>query len=459
MTIRETVVRRYILVSILQVVFLVLMPTGSWGDVDTWCWEISIFSLMVLIFQLYSFRWFTVKKHLLLPTFIVLSYLFHLSHIALYLYDPQIAEQFKENSAMRRSGTIEAVTIAVRAMICIYWGAVTFLTLWKKKKSIILDTKVYQPRIVFIIIITIVGFLADASYTIYVSIIEGYGNDEANMFTTIIRPFTFLLPAGIAFILLRTTLSLKTKNFFFFLFILYKGVSMMGGYRAFALITIVLAFYFYTRVCYRIKINFKTIAIGIIFVYVGSIAMVGIRDTRHEGVSMAEIQELTSQSDVNPILNQLSEFGLTLNVTSVLLDAKHGEASGGDNIIIAFLSVVPGISGIIEDTNIKSLNTALNLQSAGGSYISDLLYDFGTYGIIPASLLFGLLFGKVFNIFESDIDRKYYNHVAFLFPVMVDFIFCIRTSMVRLPRVFVWYALIFFFFWLIFSGKGIKFKG
>jgi len=454
----KAVKNKYLLISIIQIVFLILIPTGSWGNIEMWCWEISIYSIIILAFQLYSLRWFTSKSHMLFPTFIVLSYLFHLSHIALYIYDSDIAEQFRENSVMRKGNVIEAATIVVRSLICIYWGAVTYLAFWKKKKSLVVNPEVFQPHIAFVIIITIVGFLADASYTIYVSIIEGYGNDEANMFTTFIRPFTFLLPAGIAFILLRSKLSLNTKNVVFFLFILYKGVSMMGGYRAFALITIVLAFYFYTRVCYKIKLNVKNIAIGVVIAYVVSIAMVGIRNTRSEGVSIAEIQALTSQSDVNPILDQLSEFGLTMNIISILLDAKHGEGTGGSQLLLSLLAPIPGISEILGDTKKMSLTSALNLQYAGGSYIGDLLFDFGVYGIIPASLIFGVFFGWIFNLFESDIDRKYYNHVAFLFPVMVDLIFCIRTSMIRLPRVFVWYSLIFFTFWIIFGRKGIRFK-
>lgn len=235
---------------------------------------------------------------------------------------------------------------------------------------------------------------------------------------------------------------------------------MLTGYRAFALITMVLMFYLYTKTCYHFKLTFKTSILGLVAVFFGSALLASIRDTRNAGFDINEIYSLIADTEKNPLLNILAEFGITLNVMTELYSELHGVGTGGEQLLASIMSVVPGIRVLMPNVDFDSmtLDTALSMHHLGGSYTSDMLYDFGSAGFIPASFLLGMIYGKVYTSFEMFIKYKYYNHVAVMFPVMVDLFFTIRTSLARMPRTALWYFALFFFLWVLFSRKGVHFK-
>ena len=448
------------MVSLLMVLALLIVPEGGNVTIQEWCNEITIFAILILFIQVSTYRWFSQESDYLIPMFIVVSYFFHFSQIALYNFSPEMSEQFTKYSVMRSGYVKEAAVVAAQSIICVYWGIITYLVFFKKEETKEVLSILYNPSPTFIFVLLAIGFVSDFVYNIYVMFTIGYGNVETNTLLNTIRLFSLLFPSGIVLLFTRDNISLNTKHVIFIAFILYKVVCMLTGYRAFALITMVLMFYLYTKTCYHFKLTFKTSILGLVAVFFGSALLASIRDTRNAGFDINEIYSLIADTEKNPLLNILAEFGITLNVMTELYSELHGVGTGGEQLLASIMSVVPGIRVLMPNVDFDSmtLDTALSMHHLGGSYTSDMLYDFGSAGFIPASFLLGMIYGKVYTSFEMFIKYKYYNHVAVMFPVMVDLFFTIRTSLARMPRTALWYFALFFFLWVLFSRKGVHFK-
>ena len=171
--------------------------------------------------------------------------------------------------------------------------------------------------------------------------------------------------------------------------------------------------------------------------------MVAVRETRQTGVDLSVMAGMGVAN--NPILDLLAEFGITLNVLIVDLRELAGRGMDGGQLYTSLLSIVPGASSLFPGVDFDGLtmDTALDLRGIGGSYVGDLLFDFGIKGIIWSSFVLGIFISWMFETFETAIENKRYALLAFLFPLTVDVVFCVRSSLAKMPREIVWYFFIF----------------
>lgn len=137
----------------------------------------------------------------------------------------------------------------------------------------------------------------------------------------------------------------------------------------------------------------------------------------------------------------MSEFGITENVLCVLASTLEGIASGGKQLLYSFIIIIPGIGSIAPglDYDNAFMESKLNIHNYGGTYIGDMLYDFGALGLLLSCIVLGLFFAFLYEWYERNIEEGHKINVAVASPIIVDFIFCVRSSLAKMPRMIAWY--------------------
>lgn len=445
-------------ISIITLVLLCFIPESLNND-HLWSKKFSVYLIIVLFFQLIVLRRYLAKDSYLFCVFLLLSYLFNFSQVLLDSIGYTLPDTLLTLSVSNNNNVPEASVVALRSILGLFEGGVLFFS-FHSFKSEASNIKFYNPDNKFIKILFVIGFVFDFIYNIYISLTFGYGGTEGSIVITLFRQLSLLFPAGFALYITRESIPMKNKTFVFLFFVIYKIFCMLTGYRAYALINIVLSIILYNQICNKIKLSFKSILVFAAVGLLGSSFLTAIRDTRQNGVDIDTIANYLFETNFGSIFNIAAEFGITLNVICVVLRETNGLGVCGGQLITSLLSIIPGIRAIFPgiDYDNLTLDTALDIHELGGSYISDLLFDFGVSNIFVSSIFLGLFLCKVFRVFEVSIKNRNSTYVAFLFPIIVDLIFCVRSSLAKMPREIVWYFIIFYILWIIFSGRGFNLR-
>lgn len=451
----------FILALLLQVLLLFLLPEEHESR-EEWSVTVTIYSVIALIFQLISLKFILPPKSYLITTFVILSYLFNFGQIFVEAAGYEMPELILTQSIWKNTGVFHAATLALESIAGLFLGIIFYYTfIYKGIKLKETIKNVVEPRITFVIILLFLGFICDLVYTIHISFTLGYGEvEERDAFFGMVRLISYLFPTSIAFLLTRQKISLDTKTTILVFFLVYKFISIFSGYRGFPVINIILILYLYFRVCRSVKITFSKAIILIGAGVLGICILVAVRETRTSGVEVGLIIDIITNSDNNVFFNILAENGVTLNPLCAVVDEKGGEGVGGWQLITSMMSILPGVKTLfpgIDYYNLQ-LDTALDMRHFGGSWISDLCFDFGEVGLVPSSIIFGIVISAFIGAFDLAIIRKRFVYVSFMFPIIVDLFFCIRSTVSKMPRNIVWYFILFYALWLIFSGKGTRLK-
>lgn len=452
----------FVIIAIVQIVLLLLLPEDDVFPSKDWSERIAVYSFLILLFQLLALRYVLPPKTILMPAFLVLSYFFTISQVVLNAFGYQLPGSLEFASVFKQNNVAYATNVSIKGIATFFLGIVAYYTflIKKEKKDVVQTRRLRQPNIMFVFVVVALGFVFDLANTIYMGITLGYGEVEGNQITIILKILSLLLPSGIALLLTRETLSSSFKLNVLIVFVLYKFFCMFLGYRAYALINIILAIYLYSKLNNKLNFSIKKIlTYGFVGVFL-SIVLVTIKDYRKTGFDLDFIVERAGSSGFSSIFEVLAENGITLHVVCVVLDEMRGIGTGGGQLVASILSIVPGISSLLPSYKFEDMvmDSALSLRQAGGSYIADMIFDFGDPGYLVALFLLAILYCKIIGTFERSINNGRFIYVSVMFPIIVDMFFCIRSSLAKLPREIVWYFLIFYALWIILCGRGFKMK-
>lgn len=445
-------------ISIITLVLLYFIPESHNNDL-LWSKKFSVYLIIVLYFQLIALRRYLAKDSYLFCVFLLLSYLFNFSQVLLDSVGYTLPDTLLTLSVSNNNNVQDASVVALKSILGLFEGGVFFYSL-HSFKSEASNIKLLNPNYKFVTILFVIGFIFDFIYNIYISLTLGYGGTEASIVITLFRQLSLLFPAGFALYITRDSIPLKNKTIVFAFFVSYKIFCMLTGYRAYALINIVLSIILYNQTCKTYNLSFKSLIVLVAGGLFGSSFLTAIRDTRQNGVDIDAVANSLIDTNLDSLLNIAAEFGITLNVICVVLRETNGIGVYGGQLITSLLSIIPGIKAILPGVDFDKLilDTALDIHQLGGSYISDLLFDFGASNIFFASIFLGVFLCKVFRNFEVSISNRNSVYVAFMFPIIVDIIFCVRSSLAKMPREVVWYFIIFYILWVLFSGRGFSLR-
>lgn len=453
---QKSKIRSFALSSIIFVFFLIVLPSICGKNSETsssWSIQVLLFASFALFCQFYSIRKLKIKTGVLFVVFLILSYVFNLSQVVVLGVVSEVSSSLEWSSVFNNSYVVDATYYALKSILFLFWGGLAYFTFMCKAPMVTDAIQQRPPKKFFLYILLFFGIIFDVINSIAIPIIYGYYDVETTTSRMIIRLFGLVFSSAMVLFLTYPKFTVRERKWFLILFIIYKILCMLTGYRAFALLNIVLAIYVYHKSVNKIRITFRTIVISIISVVIGSAYMVAIRETRMTGVDLSGM--VGSGAVGNPVLDLISEFGGTLNVLCRLLQETLGNGIGGGQLMASLLSIIPGAAVVFPDINFSelSLDTALDLRHLGGSYIGDLLFDFGKDGLAISSFVLGWGVAFLFSSFETALAQNRFVYASYLFPIVIDMLFCVRSSLAKLPREIVWLFLILFFFWTLFSGR------
>lgn len=415
---------------------------------SSWINETAIFIIILFLTQLVLVRKVIPPKRVIIYVVLAFLFIFHFSHIILQAVQYDFGSNTRNNVFFRFNDNIvyQATHYGIEGSIGIFIGIVLYYTFYKKRRIRKEKLFIEKDNCVLAIIFVVIGLIADITYSLN-SIIAmftgGYALVQESLTSMFygVRVVSYLLLAGILLLLQNDRLSLQRKKIILYIFIGYKILMMLSGLRAYGLINILLCLYVFYRNVDKIKFNIKFILLGLLALQLGGGLIIGIREARTTGMELGSIIGYMFDIRSNIVFNMMSEFGITENVLCVLASTLEGIASGGKQLLYSFIIIIPGIGSIAPglDYDNAFMESKLNIHNYGGTYIGDMLYDFGALGLLLSCIVLGLFFAFLYEWYERNIEEGHKINVAVASPIIVDFIFCVRSSLAKMPRMIAWY--------------------
>lgn len=442
--------------SIFYAVFLILFVFGiSKCDIAEWIRYCSLLLTITFIFQMIMLKKFSISLLSLSAIFITFTYIFHFSHVFLLSigFDFGYAEKFLAINVYGIETFKEAVELSILSVYVVFMG-VLFANLKKTKtkkdienikNEINVDKLHFALGVAFLVLSIPVDFIYIFLGQLRAMMASGYLAVHEYEVNYIARLISYLMMPGVFLIITSKQISRNKSKVILIIFIIYKLLSMLTGLRAYNLISIIVITLLYYKNVTNFKMKFRNICLLFILSIPLGALLISIRDLRVDGINIGLLFSEMSNIKNNIYLNLMAEFGITINLVSVVYQSIT-VPTGGSQIFSGIASIIPGISKIFDSINWDSMNiaTALDVWKMGGSYIADFYFDFGYWGIIGCGI-YGYLIHKINNFVEFNMSIKRYDKVALLIPVLVEIIFTVRSSTSKLPRMVVWYVLIYLF--------------
>lgn len=247
----------------------------------------------------------------------------------------------------------------------------------------------------------------------------------------------FLFLPGVFLLLSSKRLSKKQKMFLFLFSISYFLIVMMltgsRKIKLFSIISLSLGYTYLTKNDKKRKISI----LKVIFYVIGGIMLINllitIRDNRFNLTSIIPnfFQNLFEFKMFKDIFGEVfSETGLTgLSVASIIKTVpsvfpyQYGKT---------FLRTMPSFLPIgwlvgdffYEASSTNVINTYLNLP-LGSSFLGDLYWNWGFVGGLFTAIIFGIVFGKIFNNFKQDNNLD----MAIYFSFFSQFLILVRAEL------------------------------
>ena len=203
--------------------------------------------------------------------------------------------------------------------------------------------------------------------------------------------------------------------------IAFEAVCMLSGNRASQILKIIALLFIYYRLIQ--KITPKKIIVFFIAGYFTVIVLYFI--SAYRNANIADLSLLKSRfievSTGEPLLKLLAQLGSNLNVVAlafVSIPAYHN-FNYGLTYIVSWCAIYPNTGGLLG--NIPNMYAFLNYLNTdlplGGSYVGELYFNFGWFGIIFA-IFVGMFIGWASSRIENAIKQKKWIQLG---PYMVLF--------------------------------------
>lgn len=441
------------LVLMLICAYINRVYTDSYQSIEEWCKNISFYIIVLFALQMVILKIILPPKRVFMYVVVILFYVFHFSHVFLQGINYDFGTNTRNNMFFRFPNgiTIEATHVMINAVIALFCGYIIYHMFHQRKKANYKDLYGGKTSISMAWILTIVGFCADIFYSgwLLVTVMMGGYNNVRDVLvssneTYLLRLLSYLMLPGVLLFIQSKDISKQMKKVILVAFVIYKVIMSFSGLRAYVLINIFIAVYIYYRNNMEQKFRLRYLLYAGLIMQLGGGFIVGIRESRGAGINLALVMRYMFDFRSNIIFDLMSEFGITGNVICVVLSQTSGVASSGTQLVYSFLTMIPFISKIAPGINFKEaiLETSLNIHNYGGSYVGDALFDFGKAGLFVACIILGLVFAKVYEWYEKNIEVGNVLNVAIMAPIIVELVFSVRSSLSKMPRMILWYAIL-----------------
>ncbi|OFV71343.1 O-antigen polysaccharide polymerase Wzy [Acetobacterium wieringae] len=439
---------RYYSVVILYFFMLVIFLMISYGS------DLSIKRLTyIAIFQLVlSLTILTKRGYGLfsLPSlFLIVSFIFHLSHLILILIDTPVIKWYDLRGFTSTETYIKSIVFTIKVQAFVLLGILLakkkskrneFNNMISQEKESIDKRIIYKVGLILIMIGIIPRLYVDINrFLLFLS-----GNYLATYnlsLSGVIVVISGMVDTGIILVLIgKKGNPVFCKRVFIFSLI-YLTLFMFSGHRASSIITIITLAYVYFDIIK--SLNKKSVLfwgfISYLFVFlIGLIA-----DIRMLGdFSIKTIAEHAAKLIISsPLLEILGEFGTSLKsvIYSIMTFPEISSHSYGTNYLKGLLLVFPNIGGFLSSiiSEITYVFHFQNYAAMGGSYIGELYYAAGDLGMLFAVLV-GLILGHVSNRLLYAKNIKNWMVYALYIVVFPNILWWSRDFFYTMIREIVW---------------------
>lgn len=382
--------------------------------------------------------------------FIMLTYLFHFGQALIRILP--FEDILSMRSVLAKSNENILIEAELFAMLCIFGISMGYLLKKNRNISNVVfqdeETELLRIRKISITVLAVTFFPMlyidfskiialslsgyDATYLVYQNGIGKYFG-AIGQFCKLIFPlliFTYKNNKKKATIIMCVTT-------------LYLLIVMFSGDRGTSVIYIVSILFVYFKFINKLK--FRTVVIGVIFIYFMFGILSAISIFRYHDFSFVGFLEAYNARKGDGIIySSLREFGGTMlslvhSIDYVPMNSFWGM---GSTYIMSILYISPWLPDFITNVCMNSVSyihafptSAMDFVSLGGSYLGELYYNFGW--VAPVfSIIIGVFIKKMDNEFDSKVSVR---KVAFYIVLLPSFILWVRDFYV---------SIIFKTFWL-----------
>ncbi|PRR84085.1 O-antigen polysaccharide polymerase Wzy [Clostridium vincentii] len=397
-------------------------------NIDT----ITYLSLIQLVINIMIMKLFGFNVFSLPVLFVIFSYIFHCGQLPLITFNIEADRPFDVINLVGNSLFIKSIWFFMSSQVFLVTGIM--LSNIKKVKNIDRNqlpasnqkTVAYRIGITLLIIGIIPRLYIDIKqFSLYLAgtYLDVYDIGVAGITDVI----AYCAQIGVLMIIIGKQDRPKFCRKVLILTLIYEIFTMIKGGRGTQVTYILALIFIYMNLVEKIKL--KSLVTSLAFSYVGLVFINFISATRNLTNKSVKIMwnsflDLFIQS---PLFNALGEFGGTMIslAYSVSFMPSYTNFNYGKTYILSLLAVIPNVGGILEPARnswifVKNFPPGYS-SSLGGSYLGELYFNFGNYGII-FSLLVGILIGVTTFRIESSIREKNWIRLSIymiLFPIML----------------------------------------
>jgi hypothetical protein len=385
--------------------------------------------------------------------FLIVSFIFHLSHLILILIDSPVIKWYDLRGFTSNDIYIKSIVFTIKVQAFVVLGI-----LLAKKKSLKIELKnitssrnesvdkhiIYKIGLILLMIGIVPRLYIDISR--FVLFISGNYLATYNLsLSGVIVVISGMVDSGIILILIGKKDSPKFCKRVFTITLIYLTLIMFSGHRANSMITILTLVYVYFDIIKTL--NKKSIFLWGLGAYSFVVLISLIADIRMLGnFNINVILEYGSKLiKSSPILEILGEFGTSLKsvIYSISTFPDLSSHSYGTNYLKGLLLVFPNFGGFLTSiiNDITYIFHFPNNAMMGGSYIGELYYAAGELGIIFAMLV-GLILGKVSNKLLFAKNTKDWRVYAIYIIIFPNILWWSRDFFYTMIREIVWTILL-----------------
>ena len=419
-------IKQSAIIYIVSIIFLTL-PIGLFADQEMNMY-ISIVALAELIGAIYVLRRQEYSFFSLPVLFVSFTTIFHFGEaflLAAGRYDLFSFTNIELAESMRTYNFANLFALLVEAVTV--FGITLILP--QQSKTVLEDekreTEELDKAFLIGIILFVIGIIPTyMNYSQQIRYIMA-GNIYAGIRETVdlgpIALFAIFYQVGIFLMLIGSKNHKLRAKIILGLAIAFEAVCMLSGNRASQILKIIALLFIYYRLIQ--KITPKKIIVFFIAGYFTVIVLYFI--SAYRNANIADLSLLKSRfievSTGEPLLKLLAQLGSNLNVVAlafVSIPAYHN-FNYGLTYIVSWCAIYPNTGGLLG--NIPNMYAFLNYLNTdlplGGSYVGELYFNFGWFGIIFA-IFVGMFIGWASSRIENAIKQKKWIQLG---PYMVLF--------------------------------------
>ncbi len=376
--------------------------------------------------------------------FVLLSFLFHQSHLFLTAFSVDVPQLFNTYQLFSPDITSQASLFVLQANIFLYTGIWLGCSLLRRFR---LSFSIISPSLITTQKLNQLGgklFLLGLPFNIYMLLkvvmlakTGGYLASFEHNINGFVLTFASFMPMGFC-LWLSGCENKKKASLATLYFVFYQLLIMQSGHRYDAIVALlIVGLIYYER--YLTSLKGLYIVLGGFFSYIGLGVLNIISNMRSQGLISLDILARTFSFKENYLFVTMGEFGAAIyNVAQAVtyLPAEFN-LSQFSKIFLTFTHLIPGLSKFIPniDSILYYVNNFPNHSAMGGSYIGEIYFWAGEYGYL-LSIVVGILVGYACKLNNNK------NNALYQIPLYFFLLPLIRGYWFAGIRLFVWYYIV-----------------